>query len=130
MKLFLVDDDAMTNLVNKKIINKYLDADIQSFTDPEKAIHLLEELSGSRPDMIPDVLFLDINMPLMDGWEFLKAFENLPEVVLNRCKVYMLSSSIDPLDVSRSRSFKAVHSFIEKPLTEAKLAVLQSNSMV
>ena len=74
----------------------------------------------------PKIVFLDINMPLMDGWEFLEEFERLPEPTRNKCYVIMLTSSIDTSDIERARRYSSVIEFVSKPLTKDKLKLLES----
>ena len=71
-----------------------------------------------------DVIFLDINMPGMNGWEFLDEFNNLTHHVKTRCKIFMLTSSIDPSDIKKSQTYSTVKDFITKPLTKEKLEKL------
>ncbi len=90
---------------------------VNSHCFPEKALEELVALSESGGKEFPDIIFLDINMPRMDGWEFLQEFEKLPDTILNKCSVYMLTSSIDPNDIEKSKTYKTVKNFFSKPLT-------------
>jgi CheY-like chemotaxis protein len=66
----------------------------------------------------PTVLLLDINMPLMSGWEFLERFDNMKDEVKNLFRIYILSSSVDPRDKQRSYANKNVKAFLVKPLVK------------
>ena len=117
--IFLIDDDTIALTINEAVIRLTgFSLDIQTF---ESANSALSVLSVTDYSSFPDVIFLDINMPVKDGWEFLDEFEGLSQVALSKCQVYMLSSSVDPQDVERSKTYKSVNGFISKPLTHDKL---------
>ncbi len=117
----LIDDDTVTNMINTKIIRTSFDFTISDFTNAKEALDLLQLSATSFPEQTPDLIFLDINMPHMDGWEFLTEFQKLPAQYLKKCRVIMLSSSLDREDIERSKTFSAVCEFISKPLTTDKV---------
>jgi CheY-like chemotaxis protein len=105
-KVLLIDDDPINNYVNRRLILRlFTVAEITEFLD---AVSALEYLKTNTPELI----FLDINMPEMDGWQFLEEYRNYP----NRTKVVILTSSIDPSDRMRSEQFEFVEGFFVKPL--------------
>lgn len=125
----LVDDDEITNLINTEVLTReHADDDVIAYTSANEALVYLKELLQSSVEKIPAIIFLDINMPIMDGWEFLEEFQKLPEEPLRTCRIFMLSSSIDLEDVERSKQYPVVKDFISKPLTVSKLkSVLKFN---
>lgn len=122
--IVLIDDDPITNMISTKIILRSLDCKINAFTNAQEALDQLKISVASAPDNFPEIIFLDINMPHMDGWEFLEEFQKLPDAFLDRCDVLMLTSSIDMDDLAKSKTFSSVKDFISKPLTTDKLGVL------
>ncbi|MBC7915933.1 MAG: response regulator [Pyrinomonadaceae bacterium] len=88
---------------------------------PKVAIEYVREsiVSGKNT---PSVIFLDLRMPDMSGFEFLKALENIPELKPDQIKIYILSSSLDPGDMKRVKENRLVSKFIGKPLTSQALA--------
>jgi CheY-like chemotaxis protein len=113
----VVDDDPINNILSRIIIEMVvLEADIQTYIDPETALVYIRETYARRdaPDV---VLFLDINMPTLTGWEFLDAFEQMDKKIKAKLKIYMLSSSVDPRDKERAADNKNVMDYMEKPLT-------------
>jgi len=113
----LIDDDEINRFVMAKTIRvSGIDAKVVTFANGRDAmIYFLEH--ASTPSMLPDLVFLDINMPLMNGWQFLEEFERLQRLLTKDIAIYMVSSSVDDRDLQRSRTYKHVVDFIEKPLT-------------
>jgi CheY-like chemotaxis protein len=115
-KIFLVDDDKIFLLTAKFSLKRvFPEADIQSFSNAEEAINRLIEEK-------PDLLLLDLNMPVMDGWTFLEQLEEKGSAVT--FPIYIVSSSIDPSDINRANEHTHVMGFIEKPLDEQKVKAL------
>ena len=95
--IFLVDDDPINNLINKRLLSKTgLSQNIREFLGGEDALLLLKEV----PDKDHLLIFLDINMPMISGWEFIEKLKTLPDSITEQFSIYMLSSSIDPSDIS------------------------------
>jgi response regulator RpfG family c-di-GMP phosphodiesterase len=122
MKIWLIDDDNITNMLNRYFLEEHYPAlEIQSFIYASKA---LEELQNSANS--PDFILLDINMPEMDGWEFMEQFKLLNEDVKSRCRVFILTSSLNPIDIQKSKTYNEVRGFASKPLTTEILNFIRS----
>lgn len=116
----LVDDDDVFHFITKKIIERTdLVKNIKVFYNGREAIHFLES-SLSLMEALPDVILLDLNMPIMDGWEFLEEFISLKPRLGKKISIYIVSSSNDPADVMKAKSISEVTDFVIKPVTEAK----------
>ena len=114
----VVDDDPMNNLICKHIIHKYNGgAEILIFTEPEKALKMIVETFDGITENPETVLFLDINMPSMNGWEFLNEFENFTKKIQQQISIYILSSSIDQSDRDKAEINSLVKGYISKPLS-------------
>lgn len=113
-KVLMVDDDRIFINITGMILKRYSpNIEIESYTNPKQGLEHLKSL----PEM-PDAIFLDINMPEMNGWDFL---EKLAEFNTST-DVYMLTSSIDPADIQKSKTFSNVKGYFTKPLTQQTLA--------
>ena len=120
--LILVDDDIVFNLIHLRLIKKMNFADdVRIYGNSFDALRVFRLLVDTKPDLVPELILLDINMPKMDGWAFLDELSKFPDSTFERCKVIILSSSISFNDIERSQSYKMVIDFISKPLTESKL---------
>ncbi len=119
-KLWIVDDDpANTHLAQFLIRDVDDDVEITTFPDGDVAIdHLTAHLTDA--DEVPDLILLDINMPRMDGWEFLKEYESLHDRLPHQVTIYMLSSSIAEADKKRAAESPFVKGYIVKPLEGAQ----------
>jgi CheY-like chemotaxis protein len=105
------------------ILKMHPDAMFHEFVDPENAlIHI--RAFHSRSSDGDTIIFLDINMPIINGWEFLEIFENFSPVIKSNVKIYMLSSSVDARDKQRAATNINVQDYIEKPLSIDKLSLL------
>ena len=116
----LVDDSYIDNLINRKILeNNHYAENITVIDFPKNAIEFMRE--SCHQGNTPNVLFLDLRMPEMSGFEFLKALETIPELDPEQIKIYVLSSSLDPSDLKKISENKLVSKFIGKPLTSQVL---------
>lgn len=124
-KVLIIDDDPIHNMVSSKLILK---ANFASKTDKVLSGKLaLEYLSRSNNEgNLPDLIFLDINMPLMDGWEFLQKFKELKPILNNEVHIFMLTSSISPQDYQKADESDEIRGFITKPLSIEKLNDIKS----
>ncbi|MCX2484885.1 response regulator [Pedobacter sp. MR2016-24] len=118
-QLLVIDDDAINIFIIKKLIEKtgYL-LEIISMSNGELAIEHLKK-QNSQNLALPDLIFLDINMPIMTGWEFLVEYEKLG--IEKMIPVYMLSSSIFQNDIDKARTFPNVKDFMSKPMSNHQL---------
>ena len=126
--VMLIDDNEIDNLINQKMIEAANIAEhIYTHTGARSAIEFLrnlEKLDKETKNVMPEVIFLDIDMPLMDGFQFLDEFDKLSEGTKKKCKVVMLTSSINPQDVNKSKRYSYVKKYINKPLSQDNLANL------
>jgi CheY-like chemotaxis protein len=121
-KCLLIDDNYIDNFVTRRILESSNFAEeIAVRQSANEAISALKDGSVK-----PDVIFLDLRMPLMNGFEFLNEFEKIEFEGKDNIKIFMLSSSLDPTDVKRSTENKYVVQFIHKPLTHKILEELGS----
>ena len=116
----LIDDDATSNLICKLNIKKAdPDAAVISFNDPEDALLCIKEKCVSDDKRVC-ILFLDINMPTMTGWEFLDKFQEFDPKVRSKFAVYILTSSIEDFSEEK-KEYPDVADVLSKPITAGKL---------
>lgn len=118
--VFLIDDDKLfIFLVRKTISLTGIEVNITEFSDGQMAIDHLKENAGN-PQNLPDIMFLDLRMPIMDGWEFLQEYILIEPVLEKKNKLYVFSSSIAPHDIERAKDIGLVNDFIIKPILKEK----------
>lgn len=121
--VMLVDDNSSDTLIYEIAFRRSgLARSIQVFEDGHSALDYLK-----RQDL-PDIVFLDIHMPEMDGFEFLDEFAELPDDIREGTKLYMISSSLDPNDKERAEAHPLVNAFVGKPLTGTRLQHLLADA--
>lgn len=113
----LVDDDSIFQFTATRLIQSAkLAGQIISFENGGDAIQYLKENAASA-DKLPDHLFLDINMPFIDGWMFLEDFVQMKSTLAKEIKIYMVSSSIDQRDMNKAKEYSEVKEFVVKPVS-------------
>jgi CheY-like chemotaxis protein len=124
-RIMIVDDDPLNNSLCRFVIHSVApELEVIDFEFPERAMDHIREggLSGTSNT----ILLLDINMPVMTGWEFLNALEQVPSDIRNKLTTFILSSSVDSEDKERARQNQLVTDYITKPLSpEAVRNILQ-----
>jgi CheY-like chemotaxis protein len=116
-RVFIIDDDPIHQRIAQIMIEKHRIYDeFKSYTEAGKALEFLQE-NHSSADVLPDVILLDLNMPVVDGWDFLEKFDVFRSLLAKPIKIYIVSSSVDEKDILRSQSYSYVHGFISKPLS-------------
>ena len=123
--VMLVDDNDTDNFIHKRVIE--LTGFAKNIVVKNSGKSALEYLESNKNNIanLPDVIFLDINMPIVDGFVFLFEYENFPEDLKHKCKIAILSSSDNKRDIDRIVDNEYVVNFITKPLSEEALADLK-----
>lgn len=124
--VMLVDDNDTDNFISKRIIEitKFANR-IEVKNSGKSALEYLER-EQNNVDNLPDIIFLDINMPIVDGFVFLFEFELFPQHLKDKCKIVILSSSNNKRDIAKIVDNEYVIRFITKPLTEKSLDEVKS----
>jgi len=124
----IIDDDPINNMICRKYIGIiFPSADVKTFTDPLSGLRYIQsKYEDTATNKV--CLFLDINMPVLNGWEVLDKFVELPGIVRDWFTIYMLSSSIAIKDKEMAADHPHVEGYIEKPLTLARLNTIFPNS--
>jgi len=122
VSILLVDDDEINNFISVKLIKKtLLNTEIKTCLNGKFAIDELVEIQNSNPEELPDYILLDINMPIMNGWEFLDEYKRLGIDREGKSKIYIISSSVFNNDINKAKSYPLVKDFISKPLSVEKI---------
>lgn len=118
----VIDDDRIyVNLIKRIIEVKKLSQNLIIFKNGKEALdHFRPILENKNQNSLPDIIFLDLNMPVMDGWEFLGEFVKIKNNFNKRITLYVVSSSIDPSDLERAKSFSLVTDYLIKPIEMKK----------
>lgn len=120
--ILLVDDDQTTNFLNQLLLNKLAVADkLLTAHDGAQALELVQQhCSTEAGAACPSLILLDVNMPGMNGMQFLEAYHRLPLAQQQAIVIVMLTTSLHPRDLERAQQFN-VHGFLSKPLTAEKV---------
>lgn len=122
----IIDDDSVYQFILKKAI-KDLDVaeKIMSFFDGEEALNFIIE-NFKNAEELPDFILLDIDMPIMDGFQFIEEYIKIKQKINKNITIYMVSSSVDSADIERAKNIKEITDYLSKPI-EHKLEAILSN---
>ncbi|CAN5418084.1 response regulator [soil metagenome] len=120
----VVDDDPVNNQLCKYTLGKiFKGSEIKCFEFPAEGLKYIAEEYNLHPDARA-VLFLDVNMPEINGWDFLEQFSKMGKAIVDQFTIYIVSSSIDPTDKERARANRLVKGYLKKPLSAQILSEL------
>ncbi|MBP6183242.1 response regulator [Flavobacterium sp.] len=125
--ILCVDDDPITLMLCKMVITKALFSnEIVTAKNGEEALKYFDTLKKSNSNNSkPQLIFLDLNMPVMGGWEFLDSFNTTEYSDYHNTKIIILSSTIDPEDLEKSKKYPMVIDFLSKPISKEMLEYLK-----
>ncbi len=123
--VLLIDDDEVCNFISVTLLKHlHLSDSINSVTNGKEALRFLKENAVIKTTQVfPEVILLDLNMPVMDGFDFLEQLTNTMPAYASVSKIFILTSSESPLDIDRCRRYD-IAGYISKPLTEQKLEII------
>ncbi|WP_158557194.1 response regulator [Mucilaginibacter conchicola] len=116
--IYVIDDQPIDSMILRLLFKKF-DPDllIEAISNAYTALERLKAIANSEPFFLPDYIFLDLDMPEMDGWQFLKEYERLGISQFKSIQIYVLSSSLYQNDIQKSLLNPLVQDFISKPLS-------------
>lgn len=114
-KIWVIDDDKIFRYTSERYLREINpDLDIQTFDDAEDA---LDELLQASADKWPELIFIDVNMPVVDGWDFLEGIKGHCNEQIRKIKYYVVSSSVDHRDQQKSQEYEFVLGYKVKPIS-------------
>ena len=117
----LIDDDKIYQFTARKMLEATgMAKQIQSCYDGSEALSFFSGENSKDAANLPDVIFLDINMPIMNGWEFLEEYEKLSNQFPKNMLLYVVSSSVDDAEIRRSKQYGSVTDYMVKPITRMR----------
>lgn len=120
----VVDDDRIYRFTIERYLKVHkLTRQVIEFSNAEDALNFLES-NVNNSEVLPDIIFLDVNMPIIDGWKFMMKYQEFANRLSKSIRIYMFSSSIDTRDRDRAKDFPEISDFIVKPISEQKLKEL------
>lgn len=120
-KIAVIDDDEVFQLIIRKQVEmNNLDYEILNFSNGQEAINFLNENIENR-NLLPDLIMLDVNMPIKDGWEFLEEYQLLNNDIKRSINLYMVTSSVIQSDIDKASRNENILTFISKPITNQQL---------
>jgi CheY-like chemotaxis protein len=129
--MIIEDNDTEVFLLERLLKTINYASDIIVFQNGQQAIEYFQKIAkGNISLKIPDIIFLDINMPVMNGFEFLEAFSKFPSDIKNKPEVIMLTSSEDSKDIEKAACYKEVKRFFIKPLEPKSLLLGVNNKLI
>ena len=124
--IMIIDDNQIDRYIMARLILKQnIGEKVYEYSSAKEALLFLEA-NQENPNALPDLIFVDIHMPVMNGFEFMEAYDHFSATLKKRCMAYIFSSTIHAFDIERAKGDKNVVDFKEKPLTKAFLQEIKA----
>jgi CheY-like chemotaxis protein len=125
--IMIIDDNTIDLYITSRVIHKNnIAKKVLEYTCALDALDYLKQ-NAKNSEVLPNLIFVDIYMPLMSGFEFIEAYNELPMNLKKHCRVFVVSSTIDEMDINRACADKNVNAFHEKPITKVFLEGIESH---
>ncbi|MVT08675.1 response regulator [Chitinophaga tropicalis] len=125
--IFIVDDDPIhQQIANIMIRRQGIGENVRAFSDAQDVLDYLRQYHY-EPDLLPDLILLDLNMPVMDGWEFLNDYAGFYQNLSKQIGIFVLTSSIDDKDRKKVDNYSFVKGYLTKPLSNEIITKLQES---
>ena len=123
INIFIIDDDPISIFLTEMSLEKEGgQARLKSFQSAQQALEVLEFQST---EVLPDIILLDLNMPEINGWQFLEAFRLLPAAKYQgKCAIHILTSSLDIVDIRKAHASELIKGIIHKPISSEDISVI------
>ncbi|WP_158557078.1 response regulator [Mucilaginibacter conchicola] len=119
--LVIIDDDPFFHFIIKKLMNRHTSSTTVTYSwDVMSVIDFLRN-NYNDPLKLPDFIFVDLNMPVFSGWDFMKLYNDLHKIIYKTIKIYVVSSSIDPNNMRKALSYPFISNYIIKPISSEKI---------
>lgn len=125
-RLLFIDDDEINNFILQELFAEEQDLDLMFFSDSPAAYNHLRTTAKQQADQLPDIVFMDIKMPILDGFEFLDRLQEEAFLEDKPVDIFLLSSTLDSRDVKRAASYDNIRELVTKPLTVEKFRMLMT----
>lgn len=120
--IILIDDDLSVNYFHRRLITLLnLSDDVHTFFNGKQALEGIVDINKNATSGQKVIIFLDLNMPLISGWEFLEEFEKVKDNLKINCQIHVISASLNPVDKERAEQNPNVVSYIGKPLSKESI---------
>lgn len=127
MKIAIIDDDPISQFLCRKLIEKISPShQLQVYANGLVAYEFFKT-HAHHPGTLPELILLDINMPAMNGWQFLDALRSL-QVPAYKPSIYIISSSLDDADHQKAKNFEELRGFLNKPLSQQQMRAVIDRS--
>ncbi|RTE53352.1 response regulator [Arenibacter aquaticus] len=126
-KICIVDDDDIYRFTIERTLESLeYSTKTMAFSDGEQAINFISDHLNEDAEL-PDIIFLDIDMPVMDGFQFMEEYEKIKSNVSKDMIIYMVSSSLDPVDIDSAKKISSISDYIVKPISSDRLKSILEN---
>jgi CheY-like chemotaxis protein len=125
--IILVDDDEIMVYLTKRLVDKTDLAELsQVFGNGKELIDFLKQ-NHNKPDLLPEAIFLDLFMPVMNGWEFLEEYDKIKPTLAKEITIYIITSSVSPADFNKAKNNKYVSDYVVKPMNKEQFNLIIKN---